>query len=516
VSRTRRILGGTAISYIHQATIILVGLWLTPFLLHRIGQQGLGLWLVAGQVLGYLALIDLGVVAILPREVAFASGQSNIDDLTEHIGSLVGRVRRIVRWQVVGLSATCLFVWWILPAEWVSLKWPLALVFVVFVASYPLRVVTATLQGLQELPFLAQSQMVGWALSAMATVALVLSGMGLYALVIGWIVAQLVPALAGWWRLRSRWPAIMSPKTTRPVDQYFHRSIWVSVGQIAQVLLAGSDVLLLGRLLGAAAVVPYACTGKLVTVFANHPQLLMHAAQPALSELRASDSRHRLANVATALTQAMLIMSGALVVTILPVNHFFVMWWVGTTQYGGWWLSLAFAAMMLLRHWNVSTVYTLFCFGYERQISLTSLLDGIVTVVLTVLLVWKWGPIGAPVASIIGVAVVSLPINVRSVAHEMGLTVGAFVATIAPLILRIVVIGLAAALGSTYVDDRSLVGVLSLLVPIVLLYAAAVGPLAWNGPVGPYLRLALPILRRRAPAPEVTPPFVPLVDTKQG
>jgi hypothetical protein len=72
-------------------------------------------------------------------------------------------------------------------------------------------------------------------------------------------------------------------------------------------------------------------------------------------------------------------------------------------------------------------------------------------------------------------------------------------------------------LGTTYINDRSLVGVLSLLVPIVLLYAAAVGPIAWNGPVGPYLRMALPLLRRpAAPAPVSAPPFVPVVDTKQG
>jgi len=66
-------LGGTGIAYGHQAAIVLVGIWLTPFLLHRLGQHHLGLWLVAGQLLGYLALLDLGVIAILPREVAFAS-----------------------------------------------------------------------------------------------------------------------------------------------------------------------------------------------------------------------------------------------------------------------------------------------------------------------------------------------------------------------------------------------------------------------------------------------------------
>ena len=47
MSRTRRIMSGTGIAYAHQAAIILLGLWLTPFLLARVGQRELGLWLVA-------------------------------------------------------------------------------------------------------------------------------------------------------------------------------------------------------------------------------------------------------------------------------------------------------------------------------------------------------------------------------------------------------------------------------------------------------------------------------------
>jgi O-antigen/teichoic acid export membrane protein len=512
MSRTRRILGGTTISYVHQAAVILVGLWLTPFLLRRVGQHEYGLWLVVGQLLGYLALLDLGVIAILPREVAFASGLPDAQAANEQIASLVAQVRRIVRWQLPALAIACAVVWWFLPAEWASLRWPLALVFVAFIALYPLRIVSAVLQGAQDLPFLAKSQLIGWALGAVVTIALVIAGKALFALVLGWTVTLAVPAVAAWWRVRSLWPGMSAPATSGPVRQYFNRSIWVSVAQIAQVLLAGSDVLLLGQILGAAAVVPYACTGKLVTVFANHPQLLMHAAQPALTELRVSASKERLATVATALTQTMLMMSGALAVTILAVNHFFVDWWVGPAQYGGWWLTVAFTVMMLLRHWNVATVYTLFCFGYERQISLTSLMDGIVTVVATALGVWKWGLIGAPIGSIIGVVTVSLPFNLRSVAGEMGLGVGAFLRTNAPLSIRIVIIGGAAAAASGWLN-ASFGAVLLLLVPIVALYAAAMFPLAWNGPVGPYLRMALPKgWNNSAPATW----FLQLLTTKQS
>ena len=509
MSRTRRILGGTGVGYLHQAAIILVGLWLTPFLLHRVGQTEYGLWLVAGQLLGYLALLDLGVLAILPREIAFAFGQTGIGGADGRIAGLIAQVRAIVRWQLPGLALACALVWWFLPAAWAPLRWPLVFVFVAFLALYPLRIASAALQGIQDLSYLAKSQMAGWALGTTVTIAMVVAGMGLYAIVLGWIVTLAVPAVATWWRARRLWPpprtAGGAPGAAPAARQYFHRSIWVSAGQIGQVLLAGSDVLLLGKILGPTAVVAYACTGKLVTVFANHPQLLMQAAQPALTELRASESRERLAGVATALTQTMLMLSGALVLTILPTNHYFVDAWVGPAQYGGWWLTVAFCGMMLLRHWNFATVHTLFCFGYERQISLTVLADGVVTIIATVLGGWTWGPIGAPLGSMLGAVLVSLPLNVRSVAHEMGLSVPAFLRSIAPLPVRIVTIGAATMLASAWLPSHSLGAVLLLLVPTMLVYAAAVVPLAWNGPIGPYLRSAVPMLerfaRRVAPAP---------------
>lgn len=491
MSRTRRLIGGAGISYLHQAAIVLVGLWLTPFLLARIGQHSLGLWLVAGQILGYLALADLGVIAILPREVAFASGRTEPGTATRLIRGLVAQVRRIVRWQVMGLAVICLALWLLLPADWEALRWPLVIVFVTFVAVYPARVDIAVLQGLQDLPFLSKSQLYGWILSTAVTVGLVVWGWGLTALVLGWALALAVPAIAAIVRSRAK----LSNGDAVPADSvrhYFQQSLWVSLSQIAQVLLNGSDVLLIGAMLGPAAVVPYACTGKLVTVFANHPSLLMHAAQPALSELRASESKQRLATVATALTQVMLMMSSALVIAILATNHFFVSWWIGGEQYGGPWLTMAFAGMMLFRHWNVATVFTLFCFGYEKQISLTSLADGALTVLLTWIFVSLWGPIGAPLGSICGVLCISLPFNLRSVAREMDMTVIAFVRTLAPLLWRVVALAAAAIAASLWLSSARFVDMVAVALPLGAAFAALVLPLAWHGPVGPYLRMALP------------------------
>lgn len=500
MSRTKKIIGATSVAYLQQAATLVVGLWLTPFLLRSVGQHDLGLWLVVGQLLGYLALVDLGILAILPREIAYASAQP---DVTSRIGGLLAQVRGIVRWQVALLSIACALFLVFMPSEWTALRWPLAGVFAVFVCSYPLRIPSAVLQGLQDLPYLAKLQVIGWVGGTAVTVALVRWGFKLPALVTGWSVALLLPAVAAHWRLRHSFSVAASHDGT-PVPGYFSRSVWVSAGQLGQVFLNGSDVLVIGKLLGAAAVVPYVCTAKLVTIFANYPQMLVHSAQPALTELRGSGARARLVEVTQALAQGMLILSGALVMTVITANQFFVTWWIGGTQYGGLVLTLGLTTMMLVRHWNVAMNYTLFCFGYERQLSLVALADGVVTLAGTALLVPRFGLVGAPVASVLGAVIVGLPLNIKAAAREIGVGIGAFLRPCLSLVLTISAVVALAVAGHFWLDASRLVSAVAFAVVMLALYAAAVTPFILSGPLKPYVHTGLSMLFTRRPEHQAT------------
>jgi hypothetical protein len=70
MTRTSRLAHALVLGYGFQVAVALVGLVLVPFLLSRLGARDYGLWLVVAQVLGLLGLLDLGVTAILGREVA--------------------------------------------------------------------------------------------------------------------------------------------------------------------------------------------------------------------------------------------------------------------------------------------------------------------------------------------------------------------------------------------------------------------------------------------------------------
>src|SRR5262249_54912195 len=159
-----------------------------------------------------------------------------------------------------------------------------------FVVVFPARIFQGVLTGLQDLGYLGAVRIAVWAGGVIVSVLLVELGAGLWGLAGGWIIVQLLEPVAWWWRMRTRWQRLMpSPAPGRgpgAVREHIQRGLWVSIAQIAQVLLQGTELLLIGPLLGPAAVVGFVCTAKLPSVLANQPQMLMQAASPALSELK--------------------------------------------------------------------------------------------------------------------------------------------------------------------------------------------------------------------------------------
>jgi O-antigen/teichoic acid export membrane protein len=494
-------MGGVAFGYANLLVVTVVGLWLTAFYLARLGEHDYGLWLVVAQVLAYLALLDLGVVALLPREVAYATGAEG-GQPTGRVARAAGETLTVALWQLPLVAAAGAAVFAFLPGEWAPLRGPLAVVLGAFVLTFPTRIFHATLRGLQDLAFLGGAQTAIWTLATAVGVAGILAGFGLYGLAAGWAVSQVAGPVLFAIRLRRRFPEAFPARPMRVAGAALRERLraagWISVTQVAQVLIAGTDLLILGRVIGPAAVVLYYCTGKLVSVFQHPPLLLLEAAQPGLAQMRTGEPRERLAAVSAALTQAVLVLSGAVACVVLGVNQGFVTWWVGADRFGGLALTAALVGAMMLRHWSTATTYALFALGHERRIALTVLGDGIVTVTAQVALTGWLGPLGAALGMVAGVALVSLPANLIGLGRETaGLRVQ--LAALAPWAWRFALGGSAALALALSWQPAHVPGLTVATLAAAAAYAALTWPLAWHGALATYVR---PLLARLRPLPE--------------
>ena len=500
--RAQRLIGGLGLGYLQTAATVLVGLWLTPFLLRQLGSHDYGLWLLGTQVVFYLGLMDLGIVALIPREVASASGLPDGDRVTA-IAERIGQTARVVLWQLPAVALAGAVVVWLLPPEWALLRGPIGLVVLVFVAAFPFRVFIAVLQGLQDLAFVGTTQLVSWLAGTVVTIAGIFAGFGLYSLTFGWVATQIVSAGMAWIRLMRTFPEVLPRQlpslTLAALRQQIGRGAWISVSQLAQVLLSGTDLVVIGKLLGPEAVVPYACTGKLITMLANQPQMFMQLALPALSELRSSASRDRLFEVSRSMTQMMLLASGAIVAVVLATNQAFVTWWVGEKQFAGVALTVLLLAGMLLRHLNTTAVYALFCFGNERRLALTAIAEGVGSTSATFALVPMLGVYGAALGPLVATALISLPNNLRALAREEGTSATSLLTPLVPWLARMSVLLTAVAILPFAVGLNGLMALVIASVGVAAAYMATMMPVLRRPPLGPMLSASLQPWAVRAP-----------------
>jgi O-antigen/teichoic acid export membrane protein len=503
MSRSGRFLGGLGFGYIYQAVVLLAGIWLTPFLIRHIGQHDFGLWGLGAQLTFYLGLMDLGIVALLPREVAYATGRASIQGLAPDLRRITGESARIVLLQTPFVAVAALALWFSTPAAWANLRGPLAVIMTVYVVMFPARMLTATLDGLQDLPFLGRVQIVTWASNMAVMIFLVTRGWGLGALAAGWVLLQTIPGICAFIRLKRRFPEALPHSLphlgVREVIHYFRRTVWLSVAQLAATFLGNTDYFIVGIVMGPVTAVVYACTGKLVTALANQPQLLLTIANPAICELKATGDRSRLLSVCICLTRIMMTASGLVACVVLAANERFVAWWVPKVHYGGFALTALLVAAMLLRHLSMTTTSTLICFGQEKRISLTTLGDGVVTVTACLIAIHFWGLAGAAIGSLIGVTLVSLPLNFVVLARETSVSPWLILRSLFPWFWRFAI---AVGIGQSIRISgamATLPGFFASCAAVALIYALLMLPLFFQEPLAQYTRPLLAKLTTRRP-----------------
>ena len=152
MSRSRSFLGGALFAYVYQAALMLVGLWLTPFYIHTLGERDYGIWLVGLAVLNFLLLCDFGVIVVTPRDVANASGTEQAGQGAGEVARVAGQTLKVVVAQTGVIALAALGLFFLRPAQDVELRGPVGLILAVFVIALSEPSVVATLRELTSAP----------------------------------------------------------------------------------------------------------------------------------------------------------------------------------------------------------------------------------------------------------------------------------------------------------------------------------------------------------------------------
>jgi hypothetical protein len=195
----------------------------------------------------------------------------------------------------------------------------------------------------------------------------------------------------------------------------------------------------------------------------------------------------------------MLMASGAIVCGVMVVNYGFVRVWVGESQWGGITLTALLLLRTLLGHWELTSSAAIFAFGYERRLAWVALINGVTTIAISIPLVRWLGLVGAPIGSLIGVILISLPANLSALSRETGVSVGQLIEAQWPWFWRFGIVLLTAwAMAMAWIPN-SIGGLMAAGTVVGAVYAAFMLRLIVQPPLSFYLHPRVAAMLRRFP-----------------
>jgi O-antigen/teichoic acid export membrane protein len=397
--RLRIILRNAASNWVGYAVTLLVGFFLSPFLVHRLGNTGYGIWTLIVATTGYFGMLDLGIRSSVARFVARHVARADSEGVNRTMstaftmlacGGLTAACLTLVLWtgfshfgvasQYQASARTALLIFGLNLA----LMLPMGVFGGLLIAVERFDVITATTAvsalvraGLFVFLLRADCSLVALALAAFA-VACLESG----------TLAAAAHVIYRPLHLARRYVSLSTVRELLAFSIY--RFVWV----IANQLIFYTDSLVIGIFLNATAVTYFSIAGSLINYGRNIVSLAADTLYPAATRYDSHNDTAGLQRLLIYGTRAALMVSLPLCIGYIFLGSQFITLWMGP----GYAVSAACLVILTIPQvtgmsQNVSAL-VLAGMAKHKVLAQIALVEGIVNLVLSIVLVRRIGVTG--------------------------------------------------------------------------------------------------------------------------
>jgi O-antigen/teichoic acid export membrane protein len=391
---------------------LLIGIVSTPILLGFLGDERVGAFRVASDWAGYLVLFELGLSGALRARFAKAVAHSEQATSSAFAAGVV-MYRRVTAWT---LLAACVFagvIPWVIPVE-SSLRTELVLAWLLLAATSfglllgPIRPLQESVQQGFIVNHLLLVQSV--AITA-AGVFLAWAGWGIISQAAGVLVGSLILGAVSYWWLKENHPSLcyqlIRPSLNADEQKQLSKlSLPTFASRISGQIGVMSDNILIGFMLGPAAVVPFFLTQRISSVAQGLLQSFSGSSWAGLADLYHRQQTELLQDRVVELTRLITIVAVIILAPILVFNRHFVALWVGEERFGGELLTLFAVINALLL--SILSLWGLLFAGTEKisVVARLSVASAIVNVVVSIPATYFLGLVGPLIGTLTALVLV--------------------------------------------------------------------------------------------------------------
>lgn len=377
-----------------------VGIFLSPFILHRLGDSAFGIWVLIFSVTGYYGLFDLGIRSSIVRYASKFTATGDKEELAKLINTSLFTYGGV---GVLSLLITIvLFVYvdsiFRVPAELhATARWLLLMVGASVAFGFPLGVFGGFLDGLQRFDVNNWTSVASNLLRAGLIVAALDHGLGLLTIALITVVLPLITSLVRGIVAFRIYPVALGLKY---VDRATFRMMASYSGVTLIIMIAGrlkfkTDTIVIGTMLSAAAITYFNIAGRIVDYAGEIVTSLAQNFLPMASQSEAKGSMAHLRKVFVTGNRLCAFTIFPVTAVLLILGKSIIEVWVGSKYIATSYTVLVILIIPSTLMWaQAASGRVLFGISKHRTWAFVTLAEGIFNLILSILLVRPYGIVG--------------------------------------------------------------------------------------------------------------------------
>jgi len=403
----RDILKNVGSSWFSLGINVLIGFFLSPFILHRLGDAAFGIWVLIFSITGYYGIFDMGIRSSVIRYIAKFTAVQDKEGLAKFFNTILATytcIGLVTALLTLILSRYVGSMFHIQPDFLPTAKLLFLMVGLSVAVGFPLGIFAGMLEGLQRFYLLNFTNIAGLVLRAILTVVALRRGYGL--LTIGMITVFL-PVLVSILRailvmrilpipIRSRY---ISRDSFREMSNYSGTTFII---QVAYKLRFKTDVIIIGKYLSSVAITQFSIGGRLVDYAGDVVGSMSQIFVPMSSQSDAKGDLGNLRKLFVAGNRASAIIIFPISAILMILGPSIIEAWMGLRYVEqSYPIMLVLLVPMTLVLSQSASPRILFGMARHRTLAWVTSIEAVANLILSIYLVQRMGVIGDAIGTAI-------------------------------------------------------------------------------------------------------------------
>jgi O-antigen/teichoic acid export membrane protein len=410
---------------------ISVGFFLSPFILHHLGDEAFGLWLLIFSLTGYYGIFDFGIRSSLVRYVSKFQATGDKDQLARLINTslftytCLGLI--LVVPTIVGGHYVDRF-FHIPPSFLKDARILFLMVGYSLALGFPLGISGGILEGMQRFYLMNWTNIAATLVRAvliiyvlhrgfgLLTVALITVSLPLITSVIQSVIAHRLLAIPYGWKYVNR-------DSLRQVANYGSVTFMIIV---AARLRFKTDAVIIGTFLSAAAITHFSIGARLVDYAGETVSSLAQIFTPMSSHFHATGDFVRLRKIFISGNRACALVMFPMTVTLIIMGKSVIEAWVGPRYVSSYVILLIVLIPSTIYQAQSTSNRILFGMSLHKSLAYIVLMEGVANVILSIVLIRPLGIVGDAIGTAIPLLCTALFFLPRHLCRHLGIPIRKF------------------------------------------------------------------------------------------